>query len=762
MSKKKKGKKNSSNKVKKRIATLSQDLLNVLDKYKSKAFSVRRVCRELMIKDRKTKQKASDYLETMARQGMIKEVGPKLYKTNLTDATIEGVVDYVNPRFAYIICEGLDKDVYVKSADLKGALDKDTVQVAINQNQRHGSRPEGYVTEIVKRGREEFVGHIEISPRFAFVVSDNKKMHNDIFIPLENIGEAKHNDKVIAKVTQWPDGKRNKNPKGEIQRVLGKSGENETEIHAIMAEFGLPFEFPGAVEKEANKIPEKITEEERKKRRDFRDVTTFTIDPLDAKDFDDALSIQYLDNGNTEVGIHIADVTHYVRPETRLEEEAYERATSVYLVDRTIPMLPERLSNGLCSLRPKEEKLAFSAVFELNDNGKVMREWFGRTVIYSDRRFTYEEAQERIETGEGDFHQEIIKLNELALKLRAKRFANGSINFETTEVKFKLDEDGKPLGVIPKERKDAHKLVEDFMLLANKKVAEFVYHMRKGKPKDTFVYRVHDYPDPERLADFGRFAKRFGQNLDTDEDHVSESLNHLLSDVEGKPEQNLLETLAIRSMAKAKYTIEPMIHFGLAFNHYTHFTSPIRRYPDMMVHRLLDRYLKGGKSVDPEEFEGRCQHSSEREKVAADAERASIKYKQVEYMESMEDRDWTGIVSGVTEWGVFVEIQETKCEGMARLSSFTDDFYEFDEENYRIIGTRNKRIIALGDEVQVRVTGTDINRRTIDLEFIFEGEDDDERSVYERPKKRRTQQGPRKAKGSLDRKRHFKGKNKRK
>jgi ribonuclease R len=574
--------------------------------------------------------------------------------------------------------------------------------------------------EIVQRHRDEFVGRVEISPRFAFVVADFKKMHHDIFIRLSDLQGAEHNQKVVVKMTEWRD--EDKNPTGKILRVLGEAGNHEVEIHSIMAEFGLPFEYPEEVEREAEEISEKIQESEVKERKDFRGITTFTIDPADAKDFDDAISYRKLDNGNLEVGVHIADVTHYVRPKTLLEKEAFDRATSVYLVDRTIPMLPERLSNGLCSLRPNEEKLTFSCVFELDENADVVKQWIGRTVIYSDRRFAYEEAQENIDNQEGDFFQELTHLNDLAKLIRKKRFKNGAINFETVEVKFKLDDDGKPLGLMVKERKDIHKMIEEYMLLANKTVAEFIYNKNKGK--DTFVYRTHDYPDMERLNTFSNFAKRFGHDVNMEqESRISYTLNKLMDDIQGKPEQNVLEQLAIRSMAKAKYTTEPKGHFGLAFKHYTHFTSPIRRYPDMMVHRLLQHYLDGNKAPEQETWEDKCVHSSEREKRAADAERASIKYKQVEYMALAEEKDYDGIVSGVTEWGIFVEITETKCEGMIRLQSMDDDYYEFDEKNMRLIGAKNKKMITLGDKVKVRVVATDIDRRTIDLEFADNDKD---------------------------------------
>ena len=605
----------------------------------------------------------------------------------------------------------------MKSEDLNYAIDQDTVKVQITRPASDGFRPEGKVVELVERTKDEFVGRIEVSEKFSFVVPDNRNIHFDIMVYPEKIKKAKHNDKVIVKVTKWHDAK-NRSPLGDVINVLGPAGENDAEIHSIMAEFGLPFQFPQNVEEAAEKIPVEISDEEISYRRDFRPITTFTIDPEDAKDFDDALSIEKMDNGDYEIGVHIADVSHYVKPKSILEKEALQRATSVYLVDRTIPMLPEKLSNGLCSLRPNEDKLTFSASFVMDTEGKVKKKWFGRTVIHSDRRFTYEEAQERIESGEGDFAEEIQLLNGIAHKLKDKRFKNGAVNFETTEVKFKLDEKGKPLAVIPKVRKDAHKMIEEFMLLANREVATHIYKWGRGENgKYTFVYRTHDDPDPEKLDSFAKFAAKFGHKMNTG-GNISNSLNKLLGEVEGKPEQNVLEQLAIRSMAKAKYTTDPKPHFGLAFDHYTHFTSPIRRYPDVMVHRLLWHYLNEGKPVEVEPEEKKCVHSSEREKNAADAERASIKYKQVEFMQSMLGEDFEGIVSGVTEWGIFVEITETKCEGMVRLADLTDDFYEFDEKNYRIIGKRNKRIITLGDKLTVKVVKTDIDRRTIDLDLV--------------------------------------------
>lgn len=706
---------------------ISQVILAFLQDNAGRGYQIKQLLKEIGVRDAISKGKVTDVIFNMADRGMIKRLRNGAFVLEKELDTLVGVVDSVNARFAYIVLEkkeGEDEqeDIWVAKDDLLGALDDDRVKVVLKAK-RHGKHPEGKVVEILSRHRDEFVGRLEMSPRYGFVIPDFKKMFHDVYVKLDDLNGAKHNDKVIVKITQWPE--RGMKPEGKITRVLGRAGEHNAEIHSIIAEFGLPLEFPEMVEQDAEAIPAEISKAEIKKRKDFRKITTFTIDPFDAKDFDDALSIQTRSNGHVEVGIHIADVTHYVHTDSILEEEAQDRATSVYLVDRTIPMLPERLSNGLCSLRPHEEKLTFSAVFELDAEGEIQKEWFGRTVIYSDRRFTYEEAQERLETGEGDFFEEITALDQLAKKLRAKRFKSGAVNFETVEVKFKLAEDGKPLGVIPKERKDAHMLIEEFMLLANKKVAEFIFKKGTEAHPMTFVYRTHDNPDPEKLDTFANFAQRFGHQMNLDTAGISRSLNKLISKIEGRPEQNVLQQLAIRTMAKAKYTTEAKGHFGLAFAHYTHFTSPIRRYPDMMVHRLLQHYLDKGKAANKEEYEELCLHSSDREKRAADAERASIKYKQVEFMAMVEDKAFAGIVSGVTEWGIYIEITETKCEGMVRMTDMTDDYYEFDEQNYRVIGRRNKRIISLGDNVYVRVKATDIDRRTIDLIFTDNDEGSD-------------------------------------
>lgn len=699
-------------------AKLARAILDFLDNHFDEGYSEERLIKKLEIRDTFSKANLTDVLQTLEKAGSVKKSSRNEYFSTSEPNYIQGRVDYVNQRFAFVIPTNQEKsenDILVKEQDLKNALDGDLVKVMVYSNKGRSGRKEGKVVEVIERDRDEFVGRVEISPRFAFVVPDFKKMHHDIFIRKGDLLDVRHNQKVVVKITEWKD--EEKNPTGKVTRVLGNAGEHEVEIHSIMAEFGLPFEYPEEVTQEAEAISGVISKEELKLRKDFRDVPTFTIDPADAKDFDDALSYRVLPGGNYEIGVHIADVTHYVKTQTGLEQEAYDRATSVYLVDRTIPMLPERLSNDLCSLKPNEDKLTFSCVFEMDQSGSVLKFWIGRTVIHSDRRFSYEEAQENIDQQKGDFHQELTVLNELAKKIKVKRFQKGAINFETVEVKFNLDEKGTPLGLIIKERKDIHKLIEEFMLLANKTVAEFIYNKNKGK--DTFIYRVHDHPDLERLTTFTNFAKKFGHDITINEEsNIAFSLNKLMDAIVGKPEQNVLEQLAIRSMAKAKYTTAPKGHFGLAFPHYSHFTSPIRRYPDMMVHRLLQHYLNGTKSPEAEPWEEKSLHSSQREKRAADAERASIKYKQVEYMMLAEDKDYAGIVTGVTEWGVFVEITETKCEGMVRLQEIKDDYYEFDEKNMRLIGTKNKKMITLGDKVTVKVVNTDIDRRTIDLEFV--------------------------------------------
>lgn len=711
----KKKKEKTVRKNKEQVNKIPKAILDLLDNNPGKAYSIKQICKKIGLKKRDDIKQATNVIHNFRDDGKIRQHANGNYSSSKAMKELTGIVDHVSSRFAYVRIGEDRPDVFIKSRDLGSAVDGDTVKITIFPT-RHGEHAEGKVTEVVKRNRNRFVGKLELSRNYAFVVPDYRKMHRDFFIYPEHINGAKTGDKVIIEVTAWAEG--DKSPEAKVVDILGKAGENEAEIHSIMAEFGLPFRFPENVENESKKIDEGITKEEIKQRRDFRDITTFTIDPVDAKDFDDALSFRKLENGHYEIGVHIADVTHYVKPNTALETEAFDRATSVYLVDRTIPMLPERLSNELCSLRPNEDKLTFSAVFELDRKAKIINEWFGRTIIHSDKRFSYEEAQEVLESGKGPYLEELTILNDLAKTLRKERFSKGAVNFETTEVKFKLDEKGRPLAVIPKVRKDAHKLIEEFMLLANKQVASFVYNMKKGKDKNTYVYRTHDFPDPEKVKDFAMFARQFGHKMNIDESSISRSLNSLMSEIEGKPEQNVLEQIAIRTMAKAKYSTEEKGHFGLAFTHYSHFTSPIRRYPDMMAHRLLQHYLDGGKPANKADYEEKCIHSSEREKRAADAERASIKYKQVEYMTYAEAKDYDGLISGVTEWGIYVEIIETKCEGMVRLADLEDDFYEYDEKNYRVFGKKRGKIYRLGDKVKVRVKKTDIDRRLIDLVFI--------------------------------------------
>jgi ribonuclease R len=713
---KKKFKEKKEKKQKKEKSGLYSSLLSLLNE-SEKGYNAQQLAKKLQVKKKTLIDDLYRILESLLEDGKVEQLSNGNFKAKRAAAGkgVVGIVDHVNPRFAYVATgEEGSKDIYIQSRDLGSAIHGDTVKVSL-LGKKNGASPEGKVVEIVKRGRNRFVGRMEISKSFGFIVPDFKKVYSDFFVYPENLNGAKANDKVLFEVTKWAEG--DKSAEGKVIEILGKAGENNAEIHSIMAEFDLPFRFPENVLRESEKIQEGITKEEVKARRDFRNVPTFTIDPEDAKDFDDALSFQKLPNGNYEIGVHIADVTHYVRPGNDLDADAFDRATSVYLVDRTVPMLPERLSNELCSLRPHEDKLTFAAVFEMDAKGKIHNEWFGRTIIHSDHRFSYEQAQEVIETGQGTFAEEIKILNGLHLILRKERFRKGAVNFETTEVKFKLDKDGKPLMVVPKVRKEAHKLIEEFMLLANRAVATFIFKMKKGEEKNTFVYRTHDYPNPEKVADFAVFAKQFGHNLQIDDATVSRSLNKLMDEIEGKPEQNVLQSLAVRAMAKAKYTTEAKQHFGLAFDHYTHFTSPIRRYPDMMVHRLLQHYLDGGKSVNKKEFEEKCIHSSEREKRAADAERASIKYKQVEFMSLAEQKPYDGIITGVTEFGIFVEIVETKCEGMVRMADMKDDFYEFDEKNYRAIGRRRKKVYRLGDKVVVLIKKTDVDRRLIDLTF---------------------------------------------
>ncbi|MFN0050200.1 MAG: ribonuclease R [Cytophagales bacterium] len=693
-----------------------KELQNFLDKNFDEVFTKGELVKILKLREKKHISalfSAIDKLVLDKKAVLIEDSG---YQSAFKPEVLEGVVDFVNMRIAYVMVPGLEEDVIVPAENLNEAFDGDTVKIMLvaPRKVRDDGRVTGEVIEIIERKREEYVGRIQVQRAVAFVVPDSKKMHSDFMVELDDTMEAKDGDKVLVKLDGWS--RNGKNPKGIVTKVLGKSGDNNTEMNSIMAEFGLPVEFPKEVDDEANAIAWNLGTDELKKRRDFRNILTFTIDPIDAKDFDDALSIQKLENGNWEIGVHIADVTHYIQLNSKLESEAQKRATSVYLVDRCIPMLPEKLSNDLCSLKPNVDRLTFSAVFELDANAKIRKEWFGKTVIHSDRRFSYEEVQEIIEAGEGELHDEIKLMNDLAKLIKVERFKKGAINFETVEVKFKLDENGAPLGVFPKVRKDAHKLIEEFMLLANKRVAQFVFDYKAGKEKNTMVYRTHDKPDVEKLRSFSIFAKKFGYKLDAESNNVSKELNSLMEEVESKPEGNMLQNLAVRAMAKAKYTTDAMGHFGLAFDHYSHFTSPIRRYPDMMAHRLIEKYLKDDiANIEKKAFEEKCKHSSDMEKVAAEAERASIKYKQAEFMLKVIGQEFDAIVSGITEWGIFAEIIETKCEGLIRFQEMTDDFYDLDLTNYRVVGRKHNRVITFGDKIRIVVKGADLAKRQIDL-----------------------------------------------
>lgn len=663
-------------------------------------------------------------LSTMAFDGDLIEQGPGSYKAPERDSVAMGTfVRRANGK-NFVVTEPDGETLLVAERNSMHALNGDKVRVIVAARRR-GVEPEAEVIEIVEEKDQTFIGTLRVDRLYATLQTDSRFLATDIIIPRQKLKGGKTGDKALVRITSWPEDE--KCPTGEVVDILGASGDNTTEMHAILAEFGLPYRYPKNVEEAANRIDAGITPEVVASRVDMRDVTTFTIDPKDAKDFDDALSFRRLPNGNYEVGVHIADVTHYVHPDTIIDREAQQRATSVYLVDRTIPMLPERLSNGICSLRPDEDKLTFSCVFEMDDKARVINSQICRTVTRSNRRFTYEEAQEVIETGKGDYADEILKLDELAKILRAERFANGSVEFERAEVRFEIDSKGHPVSVYFKESKDANKLIEEFMLLANKTVATVIGKPAgKHKPK-AFVYRVHDMPDPGKLADLSKIARTFGFKVKEtgSSREVNRSINRMLKDVKGRGEENFLSTLAIRSMAKAVYTTQNIGHYGLAFDFYTHFTSPIRRYPDMMVHRLLDRYLASGRSVNVQKLEDQCKHSSDMEQLATNAERASIKYKQVEYMGDHLGEVYDGVISGVTEWGLYVELDENMCEGLVPVRDLPGDYYDLDESNYALVGRRTGARYRLGDKVKVQVARCDLPKKMLDFALL-----DDEGNPY--------------------------------
>lgn len=695
---------------------LSASIIHFLTENNDKQFNYKQIGAALNVRGEEGRRLLIKVLDKLRDDDLLLETSRGRYRINNRGLMLEGRFERRSNGKNFFVPDDDANIIHIPERNSKHAMNGDRVRVQLLAKRKRADT-EGTVVEILEHTQSRFVGVLEVQKHFAFLVMDNKYLSNDIFIPKEDLLGATNGDKVVVEIVEWPE--KANNPVGKVIDILGKPGQNDTEMHAILAQYDLPYKYPEEVEKYAAQISEKIEAKEIAKREDFRDVFTITIDPKDAKDFDDALSIREISPSMWEVGVHIADVTHYVKPGDLVDREAENRATSIYLVDRTIPMLPERLSNGLCSLRPHEEKLCFSVIFQLNEKAEILKSRIVRTVIKSDSRLTYEDAQAVIETEKGDFSVEILQLNKLAKLLREKRFANGAINFERYEVKFNLDEKGKPLGVYFKESKEANHLIEEFMLLANRTVAEAIGKVPKGKKARTFVYRIHDVPDPEKLDTLNTFILRFGHKIKQDGSkvEVAKSINALLDKVQGRPEENLVETIAIRTMSKAVYSTKNVGHYGLAFEYYTHFTSPIRRYPDMLVHRLLEHYLDAGKSEDQGSLEGECKHCSEMEQVAANAERDSIKYKQVEFMSDKIGKVYDGVISGVTEWGIYVEINENKCEGMIPIREMDDDFYELDEKNYRLVGRRRKREYRLGQPVSIQVARANLDRKQLD--FIF-------------------------------------------
>ena len=712
--KEKKEKKAGKRMSKKELAALLIDFFHAKS---SETLSMKYIFSELRLTTHPQKMLCVDILHDLLADDYISEIEKGKFRLTNHGTEMVGTFQRKSNGNNSFIPEGGGEPIFVAERNSAHAMNNDKVKITFYAK-RKNREAEGEVIEILERANDTFVGTLEVAKSYAFLVTENRTLANDIFIPRDKLKGGKTGDKAIVKVTEWPD--KAKNPIGQVIDILGQAGDNTTEMHAILAEFGLPYVYPKAVETAADKIPAEISAEEIAKREDFRKVTTFTIDPKDAKDFDDALSIRKLKDGLWEVGVHIADVTHYVKEGSIIDKEAEKRATSVYLVDRTIPMLPERLCNFICSLRPNEEKLAFSVIFDITEKGEVRDSRIVHTVINSDRRFTYEEAQQIIETKEGDFKEEVLTLDTIAKALREKRFSAGAINFDRYEVKFEIDEKGKPISVYFKESKDANKLVEEFMLLANKTVAEKIGCVPKNKKAKVLPYRIHDLPDPEKLENLSQFIARFGYKVRTSgtKTDISKSINHLLDDIHGKKEENLIETVSIRAMQKARYSTHNIGHYGLAFEYYTHFTSPIRRFPDMMVHRLVTKYMDGGRSVSEAKYEDLCDHSSNMEQIAANAERASIKYKQVEFMSERLGQIYDGVISGVTEWGLYVELNENKCEGLVPVRDLDDDYYEFDEKNYCLRGRRKNKIYSLGDAITVRVARANLEKKQLDFELI--------------------------------------------
>lgn len=713
---------------------LGKKIIEALANGKTEKLNYKQIAAKVGIFDKKGREEVKEQIERLVEAKLILHSGRGKYRINYRQLKsadtgrnyILGRIEMKRSGMAFVIPqydnqetaeESQSEDIFVADGNLNRALNNDLVKVVLFPT-RKGKRPEGQVVEIIQRSKRQIVGTIQIKGGIAYMVPDNALYRRDIVIPGRLLKKAKTGDKVVCVITDWPSSSRN--PLGEVLHVLGKPGNNEVEMLAILAENDFPLKFPKHVEEEAANIPTSIPESEARKRRDFRNVTTFTIDPEDAKDFDDALSFEVLESGLYRVGIHIADVSYYVRPGSAIDAEAYSRATSVYLVDRTIPMLPEALCNNLCSLRPHEDKLCYSAVFDLDDNAKVHKEWFGHSIINSDRRFNYEEAQQVIETGEGDLSEAILKLNDLAQIMRQKRFDNNAINFETEEVKFRLDEDGHPVGVYLKIQREANWLIEEFMLLANRKVAEKVGKKKtSGKAPNTFVYRIHDEPLDEKLVTFKNFVKKLGYNLKSSSAKAfSGSLNKMLEDQKGKADYNMLSKLSIRTMARACYSTENIGHYGLAFPYYTHFTSPIRRYPDLMVHRLLDHYLANKESVNQNQYEEYCKHCSQMEQQATQAERDSIKYKQAEYLSDKVGQVFDATVSGISKWGIYAELNESKCEGMIPMRCFDDDFYYIDEENYTLVGLHHGRSLRFGDAIKVKVVAVDLIKKQMDFDIV--------------------------------------------